>query len=47
LTDDDWRQAFEVVTLNFVRFVRQVVPYMRASGGAGSSDPVQLREGAG
>lgn len=30
LTDDDWRQAFEVVTLNFVRFVRAVTPYMRA-----------------
>jgi 3-oxoacyl-[acyl-carrier protein] reductase len=29
LTDDDWRQAFEVVNLNFVRFVRQVVPHMR------------------
>ena len=29
LTDDDWRQAFEVVTLNFVRFVREVAPYMR------------------
>jgi 3-oxoacyl-[acyl-carrier protein] reductase len=29
-TDDDWRQAFEVVTLNFVRFVRGVVPHMRA-----------------
>jgi 3-oxoacyl-[acyl-carrier protein] reductase len=29
LTDDDWRQAFEVVTLNLVRFVREVVPYMR------------------
>jgi 3-oxoacyl-[acyl-carrier protein] reductase len=28
LTDDDWRQAFEVVTLNFVRFVREVVPHM-------------------
>lgn len=28
-TDDDWRQAFEVVTLNFVRFVRAAVPYMR------------------
>jgi len=27
--DDDWRQAFEVVTLNFVRFVRQVIPDMR------------------
>jgi 3-oxoacyl-[acyl-carrier protein] reductase len=30
LTDDDWRQAFEVVTLNFVRFVREVTPHMRA-----------------
>jgi 3-oxoacyl-[acyl-carrier protein] reductase len=29
LADDDWRQAFEVVTLNFVRFVREVTPYMR------------------
>jgi 3-oxoacyl-[acyl-carrier protein] reductase len=29
LTDDDWRQGFEVVTLNFVRFIRAVVPYMR------------------
>jgi 3-oxoacyl-[acyl-carrier protein] reductase len=29
LSDDDWRQAFEIVTLNFVRFVRQVVPHMR------------------
>ncbi len=29
LTDEDWRQAFDVVTLNFVRFVREVVPYMR------------------
>jgi 3-oxoacyl-[acyl-carrier protein] reductase len=28
-TDDDWRQAFEVVTLNFVRFVREAAPYMR------------------
>jgi 3-oxoacyl-[acyl-carrier protein] reductase len=32
LTDEDWRQAFEVVTLNFVRFVRAVVPYMREKG---------------
>ena len=30
LTDDAWQQAFELVTLNFVRFVRDVVPYMRA-----------------
>ena len=29
LTDDDWRQALEVVTLNFVRFIRDVAPYMR------------------
>lgn len=28
-TDDDWRQAFEVVTLNFVRFIREVTPHMR------------------
>src|SRR6185437_4067737 len=28
-TDEDWRQAFDVVTLNFVRFIREVVPYMR------------------
>jgi 3-oxoacyl-[acyl-carrier protein] reductase len=30
LTDDDWRVGFEAVTLNFVRFVRAVVPHMRA-----------------
>ena len=29
LSDDDWRRAFEVVTLNFVRFVREVTPHMR------------------
>jgi 3-oxoacyl-[acyl-carrier protein] reductase len=29
-SDDDWRQAFEAVTLNFVRFVRAVAPHMRA-----------------
>jgi 3-oxoacyl-[acyl-carrier protein] reductase len=27
---DDWRHGFEVVTLNFVRFVREVVPHLRA-----------------
>jgi 3-oxoacyl-[acyl-carrier protein] reductase len=32
LADDDWLQAFEVVTLNFVRFVREVVPYMHEKG---------------
>ena len=30
LTDEDWRHAFEAVTLNFVRFVRAVTPSMRA-----------------
>jgi len=29
LSDDAWREAFEVVTLNFVRFVRAVTPHMR------------------
>ena len=29
LTDDDWRQAFELVTLSFVRFAREVLPFMR------------------
>jgi len=28
-TDDDWLRAFEVVTLNFVRFVRAALPYMQ------------------
>jgi 3-oxoacyl-[acyl-carrier protein] reductase len=32
LTDEDWRQALEAVTLNFVRFVREVVPHMRSRG---------------
>jgi 3-oxoacyl-[acyl-carrier protein] reductase len=31
ITDDDWRQALEAVTLNFVRFVREVAPHMRRS----------------
>jgi 3-oxoacyl-[acyl-carrier protein] reductase len=30
LSDQDWQQAFELVTLTFVRFVREVVPHMRA-----------------
>jgi len=29
-TDEDWLKAFEIVTLNFVRFVREVTPHMRA-----------------
>jgi 3-oxoacyl-[acyl-carrier protein] reductase len=32
LTDADWLHGFEVVTLTFVRFVRAVLPYMRATG---------------
>ena len=31
-TDDQWRAAFEIVTLSFVRFVRAVVPQMRERG---------------
>jgi 3-oxoacyl-[acyl-carrier protein] reductase len=30
LRDEDWQQAFELVTLTFVRFVREVLPHMRA-----------------
>lgn len=29
LSDEDWRRAFELVTLTFVRLVREVVPHMR------------------
>ncbi len=32
LADEDWRRAFELVTLGFVRSVRAVVPHMRARG---------------
>jgi 3-oxoacyl-[acyl-carrier protein] reductase len=32
LGDDDWRRGFEVVTLNFVRFLRAAVPHMRERG---------------
>ncbi len=28
-SDEDWKQAFETVTLSFVRFVRAVLPHMR------------------
>jgi 3-oxoacyl-[acyl-carrier protein] reductase len=31
LSDEQWRQAFETVTLGFVRFVREVTPHMRAN----------------
>jgi 3-oxoacyl-[acyl-carrier protein] reductase len=30
LSDEDWLQAFELVALGFIRFVRAVVPHMRA-----------------
>jgi 3-oxoacyl-[acyl-carrier protein] reductase len=29
LSDEDWRSAFETVTLSFVRFVREALPHMR------------------
>ena len=29
LSDDDWREAFELVALGFVRFVREASPHMR------------------
>ena len=32
LADEDWQRAFELVTLNFVRFVREVEPHMRKNG---------------
>jgi NAD(P)-dependent dehydrogenase (short-subunit alcohol dehydrogenase family) len=32
LGDEDWRRAFELVTLTFVRLVREVTPYMRDRG---------------
>ena len=32
LTDEDWRQGFEAVTMSFVRFVREVLPHMREKG---------------
>ena len=32
LTDQDWIEGFETVTLNFVRFVREVLPHMREKG---------------
>ena len=31
LSDEDWRRAFELVMLSFVRSVREVVPFMRAN----------------
>jgi len=32
LADEDWQRAFELVTLSFVRFVREVEPHMRKHG---------------
>jgi NAD(P)-dependent dehydrogenase (short-subunit alcohol dehydrogenase family) len=33
LTDDDWRQAFDLMFLSAVRMLRRVVPVMRDQGG--------------
>ena len=40
LTDDDWQRAFEVVTLNFVRFVRAVT---RGNGVEGDDVTANVR----
>jgi 3-oxoacyl-[acyl-carrier protein] reductase len=32
LSDEDWRRAFELVTLSFVRLIREVTPHMREHG---------------
>jgi 3-oxoacyl-[acyl-carrier protein] reductase len=32
LSDEDWRQGFELVALSFVRLVREVTPHMREHG---------------
>jgi 3-oxoacyl-[acyl-carrier protein] reductase len=32
LTDEQWRQGFEIVTMGFVRFVRAATPHMREKG---------------
>jgi 3-oxoacyl-[acyl-carrier protein] reductase len=32
LTDEDWLEGYEAVTLSFVRFVRGVLPHMREKG---------------
>ena len=47
-TDADWREAFEVVTLNFVRFVREVrALHARPAVGPHRRDPVDVGEAAG
>lgn len=33
LTDDDWKQAFELNLLSYIRIIREVVPFMKKSGG--------------
>ena len=44
LTDDAWRQAFEGVTLTFVRFVREVATaYAPEAVGPHHRDPVEFR----
>jgi 3-oxoacyl-[acyl-carrier protein] reductase len=32
LSDEDWRRAFELVALGFVRLIREVAPHMRERG---------------
>jgi 3-oxoacyl-[acyl-carrier protein] reductase len=32
LSDEQWREGFEIVTMSFVRFLRAAVPHMRARG---------------
>ena len=33
LTDDDWKHAFELNLLSYIRIIREVVPVMKKSGG--------------
>jgi len=33
LTDDDWKRAFELNLLSYIRIIREVVPVMKKSGG--------------
>ncbi|MFX3623526.1 MAG: SDR family oxidoreductase [Ectobacillus sp.] len=33
LTDEDWENAFQLNLLSYIRMIRQVLPYMKKSGG--------------
>lgn len=33
MTDDDWQHAFELNLLSYIRIIREVLPYMKKSGG--------------